>query len=158
MGCCESRDETMSSLDTSFIDIPLLNKPKVRRQLNENNNNNYFSIDNYTTSQIVPQRRPSYEGGIFDQTQLSVAEAPEIELSRQQKFNECFSHIEVNTFQNIPIASVQSHLSIPRVENQIYSTHEFDDYARFMEQVLNTLTVLLTQMNVEYQNDITIEV
>ena len=158
MGCCESRDETMSSLDTSFIDIPLLNKPKVRRQLNENNNNNYFSIDNYTTSQIVPQRRPSYKGGIFDQTQLSVAEAPEIELSRQQKFNECFSHIEVNTFQNIPIASVQSHLSIPRVENQIYSTHEFDDYARFMEQVLNTLTVPLTQMNVEYQNDITIEV
>ena len=87
MGCCESRDETMSSLDTSFIDIPLLNKPKVRRQLNENNNNNYFSIDNYTTSQIVPQRWPSYEGGIFDQTQLSVEEAPEIELSRKQKLN-----------------------------------------------------------------------
>ena len=113
MGCCYSSKQEDIKLQEDFIDIPLLNKPKQSGPTTDNSNNNYFSIEHYTNSKY--HKRSSYDGGIIEQTQLSLSVAPDIELSRQQKFNECFSHIDVSTFQTIPIMSTQSHFSVPNV-------------------------------------------
>ena len=158
MGCCSSKQEARSILQEDFIDIPLLNKPKQQRKTTtDNSNNSYFSIEQYPTNPTI-RRRSSYDGGIIEQTQLSLSVAPDIELSRQQKFTECFSQIDVSTFQNLPIMSVQSHLSIPNVGDQAYSSFDFDDYSRFLDQVLNKIITPLEEMNVTTDKNITISI
>ena len=155
MGCCSSKQEVYS-VQEDFIDIPLLNKPKQRNTTTDNSNNNYFSIEQYTNSTY--RRRSSYDGGIIEQAQLSLSVAPDNELSRQQKFTECFSHIDVSTFQNIPIMSAQSHLSIPNVGDQAYSSFDFDDYSRFLDQVLNKIVTPLVEMKVITDKEIAISI
>ena len=147
MGCLSSHPENASAIEGTIIDIPLLNKPRVNHtELNDSGR--CFSLSQYTTDHSsASRRRPSYEGTIIEHSTFSVVNAPEIEQSRQQKFNECFSQIEANTFQNIPIMSVQSHLSVPNIDSQIMS-HDFEDYNRFMNQVIDTLLVPLTNMQV----------
>ncbi|KAH0794100.1 hypothetical protein GPJ56_001978 [Histomonas meleagridis] len=156
MGCCNSKQEVYS-VQEDFIDIPLLNKPKQRSVPADNSNSNYFSIEQYTNSTPY-RRRSSYDGGIIEQTQLSLSAAPDIELSRQQKFTECFSHIDVSTFQNIPIMSAQSHLSVPNVGDQVYSSFDFDDYSRFLDQVLNKIATPLVEMKVVTDKNISISI
>lgn len=147
MGCCFSKTEALSNIDPTFIDIPLLNKPK-QTTTSEPQSFTYFTIDNYTNDQPPKNRRPSYEGDIIEHSTLSVLAAPDIEVSRQQRFNECFSHIEANTFQNIPIMSVQSHLSVPQLDAQQMTPHDYEDYSRFIDQVISTLCTPLANMEI----------
>ena len=153
MGCCGSKSDNDAIADTNFVDIPLINKPRQSAVLgNDSGNSRYFSIERYTNPTMT--RRPSYDGSLIEHSSFSVA-APEIELSRQQKFSECFSQIEANTFQNIPIMSVQSHLSVPNIESQMMS-HNFEDYNRFMTQVVDTLLLPLSNMKITQEESFVI--
>lgn len=155
MGCCRSHPENASAIDGTIIDIPLLNKPRVSHS-DLNDSGRCFSLSHYTTDHSsVSRRRPSYEGIIIEHNTRSVVNAPEMEQSRQQKFNECFSQIEANTFQNIPIMSVQSHLSVPNIDSQIMN-HDFEDYNRFMNQVVDTLLVPLMNMKITSEESLVV--
>lgn len=140
MGCCNSGPEQVSAIGPSFIDIPLL-KPAQPTQTTTTTN--YYTID-------TPKRKPSYEGGIIEHSTFSVADAPETEPQMKQNFNECFSHIEVNTFQNMPIMSIQSHLSLPQFDAvQQNSSHSFDEYMRYYNQVVTPILTPLKNMKIQ---------
>lgn len=159
MGCCSSRElgTDLYSLDPTFVDIPLLNRPRRGSVASEASGSRYFSMEHYTNSATEVPRRPSYEAAMVEHSTLSVSAAPELETSRQRKFNECFSHIEANTFQSIPIMSVQSHLSIPNPGNSaLMVTNAFDDYSRFMDQVITTVLDPLDNMKVTKERDLVV--
>ena len=147
MGCCISRPNQKQTVDPSFIDIPLL-KP-------QQSTGDFGAISYYTMEE--PKRKSSYEGDIIEHTALSIIAAPDIEQARKQTFNECFSHIEVNTFQNIPLMSVQSHLSLPQIDALAQqSQHPFEDYTRFLDQVLSTIVKPLENMKVQSNVNLTV--
>lgn len=145
------------SLDPTFVDIPLLNRPRRGSVVSDAANSRYFTMQHYTTGEMEISRRPSYDGAIIEHSTASIVTAPDIENSRQQKFNECFSHIEANTFQSIPIMSVQSHLSIPNPgHSSLIGSDMFDDYARFMDQVVTTVLVPLDEMKVTNKTELVV--
>lgn len=107
--------------------------------------------------QYIP-RKPSYEGNIIEHSTLSVVATPEVEESRKQTFKECFSHIDVNTFQNVPFMSVQSHLSAPQydsLQQSQFQTHKFEEYSQFLDRVINSILVPLQEMKVQDETNLT---
>jgi hypothetical protein len=76
---------------------------------------------------------------------LSVKSPPEIESMRQQRFSECFGHIDANTFQSIPLMAMPR-LYPSRFEPQM--TQEIGDYCNFMEKVLQSIAGPLGKLEI----------
>lgn len=144
--CCQKQTGINSS---SYIEIPLL---QTVRTPENNNPTQYYTME-------VPQKKPSYEGNIIEHSTLSVITAPEDEETRKQTFKECFSHIDVNTFQNVPFMSVQSHLSVPQFDSLQQSqlqSHKFEEYSQFLDRILSSILVPLHDMKVHDDTDLTL--
>ncbi|KAK8894431.1 hypothetical protein M9Y10_022865 [Tritrichomonas musculus] len=148
MGCCSSGVEKQKGINESYIEIPLL---QTSRTTENTNKTPYYTMDD------IP-RKPSYEGNIIEHSTLSVVATPEVEESRKQTFKECFSHIDVNTFQNVPFMSVQSHLSAPQydsLQQSQFQTHKFEEYSQFLDRVINSILVPLQEMKVQDETNLT---
>lgn len=152
MGClfsCLKQEPGINN--SSYIEIPLLQTVRAPEDTNPTQ---------YYTSMEPPQKKPSYEGNIIEHSALSViTEPPEVEKSRKQTFKECFSHIDVNTFQNVPFMSVQSHLSVPQfdaLQQSQLQSHKFEEYSQFLDRIMSSILVPLQNMNVKYDTDLTL--
>jgi len=155
MGCFSSHPENKSAIDQGVFDIPLLNKPRVQTA-DDFASSSYFPMDSYTQGSNPIKRKPSYEGGIIEHNNFSVFTEPDNEYLKKQKFNECFSRIEVSTFQNVPIMSVQSHIMVPSMEHQQTNATDIQDYYRFMDQVIKTIIVPLNEMSINDRRSLVI--
>ena len=158
MGCCMSYHETTSGIGQTYIDIPLLSKP--RKTFQSDQDSAYFSLtsyDMYTPDRTDFKRKNSVEADMIDHTKYEATLSPDLETTKQQEFSECFSHIEASTFQNIPMFSVQSHRSYVNFDDQIF-TSDYDDYSNFMDQVLGNLITPLYEMKINDNRNLSISV
>ena len=154
MGCFSSHPENKSAIDQDIYDIPLLNKSRTETP-EDFASASYFTIDSYTSNNNkinlinnTNKKKLIYEGDIIEHSTFSLVVESNNELLKKQKFNEIFSHIEVSTFTNIPIMSVQSHIMVPSVELQNPNIHDIEDYFIFMDRVLNTIITPLTNLKI----------
>ncbi|OHT15754.1 hypothetical protein TRFO_42313 [Tritrichomonas foetus] len=154
MGCGHSNSENRQALHQQFIDIELLNKPRTLTEsngystnFNTNNNFNNSSRESSASASKASQFSP-FQTQLIEHTTLSVLAAPELESSRQQKFTECFSHIDASTFQNLPIMSM-SHVGAQSLDMNVLPSQQLEDYFRFLDQVITTVVKPLDQMKIE---------
>lgn len=151
MGClfsfCNKQQAGINS--SSYIEIPLLQTAKTPDTANPTQ---------YYTSMEPPQKKPTYEGNIIEHSKFQVKTNRVEEESRKQTFKECFSHIDVNTFQNVPFMSVQSHLSVPQFDSyqQSLQSHKFEEYSQFLDRIVPSILGPLHNMKVQDETDLTL--
>ena len=150
MGCGPSSSENQNAIEQPFIDIQLLARPRVVAEVQKESN--FFSMDAYAMRET--EEKSIVHGDIVDHSATSVSAAPEIEQIRQQKFVECFSHIDANTFQTIPMLSMSHNTNMGLVTDE---TRSPDEYFRFLEQVTPVLTYL-TEMQIKTDHQIVIDI
>ena len=156
MGCSNSHPENQSAIDQEIIIVPLTAQPRVVSP-EEYQTTSYFPFDSYNPSIEPPNtnKQASQVDMIDHSTTATVAE-PDMELFKKQKFNECFSHIEVSTFQNAPIMSVQSHINMPNPEYQQGDSFNVQDYYQLIDQVMTKVIPPLVNMKVSTDLELTI--
>jgi hypothetical protein len=145
MGCDSSGAENAQSVEQhQFVDIPLLSKPKTRVERQQHSVQSFFGADQSSLDRPKPQSS-SCQANPIEHVNLSVSKPPEIEVRRQQKFSENFARIDANTFQTMPLMSMPRMYS-SRFEPQL--AQEIDDYCKFMDQVLQSIAVPLTHLEI----------
>jgi hypothetical protein len=152
MGCGPSRRENKEVIDMGFIDIPLISNPNPRVEV-EPSPPSFLNIDVHRELGRSTVASSQSSAQMIEHTDLSVHAAPDIEPSRQQSFAEHFSHIDANTFQTMPLLSMP-HLQMGSFDSQ--PSHAIDDYCRFIDQVLTTLIVPLTTLEIVDHRPLTI--
>lgn len=155
MGCNLSNPDNQSAVEQEMVIIPLLTKPRQQPQ-EDFDNGTYFPFDSYNNSISNKERKETVENDMIEHATTNISTAPDLEIYKKQKFNECFSHIEVSTFQNVPIMSVQSHINMPSVEYQQTDGHEVDDYYQLIDQIVESIIPPLTAMTVTTSHELTI--
>lgn len=150
MGCGPSNSENQNAIEQPFIDLQLLARPRVVSEVQKDTN--YFSMDAYAMRKT--EEKSIFHGDIVTHSTTSVITAPAIEQSRQQKFVECFSQIDADTFQTIPILSMPHNTGIHFHSDDAHSS---DEYFRFLDRVTPVLTHL-TDMRIKSDRPIVIDI
>ena len=154
MGCSNSSAQNQAAVEQEMVIVPFLNsQPRVVQQ-EEYQASSYFPFDSYQNFDS-PKRKTSCECDMIDHSTAAATAEPDMELFKKQKFNECFSHIEVSTFQNVPIMSVQSHINMPSLENQQSDSFNVNDYYELIDQVMGKIIPPLTSMTVKTNQELT---
>jgi hypothetical protein len=102
-----------------------------------------------------PTRPPpsAFQGEMIEHPNLAPTPAPDVEQSRRIHFVEQFSRITADTFQGIPIFSVQ-----PPSETGTQPSHDIRTHCRWMEPVLDSLVRPLRQIRVNSQKLLVISI
>lgn len=156
MGCSLSNPENKQAAEQDMVIVPFLStQPRVISQ-EEYHQTSYFPFEAEIKKEETPKKKQTYEGGMIDHATTTNVSEPTKELYKKQKFNEYFSHIEVSTFQNVPIMSIQSQLNVPSVEYQSSDALNINDYHQLLDQVMQAIIPPLTSMSVSNLRQLTI--
>ena len=156
MGCNFSHPENQSAISQDMVIVPFLNaQPRVIPP-EEYQTSSYFPFDSYSPNLDPLPQTPSIEVDMIEHSTAATLAEPDMELYKKQRFNECFSHIEVSTFRNAPIMSVQSHINLPSPENQQSDSFNVADYYQLIDQVMNKVIPPLVSMKVSTNLELTV--
>jgi hypothetical protein len=156
MGCSGSSPQNQAAIEQEMVIVPFLNSQPRAISQEDYQSNSYFPFESFAQNFESQKRRTSYDHDMIDYSTTTTTAEPDLELSKKQKFNECFSHIEVSTFQNVPIMSIQSLINIPSLENQQNDSLSVNDYYELIDQVIGKIVPPLTSMSVQTDLNLTI--
>ena len=156
MGCSNSHPENQSAIDQEVVIVPFLTAQPRVVSTEEYQTSSYFPFDSYNPNIESPENKPTCQGDMIDHSTTAAVAEPDMELFKKQRFNECFSHIEVSTFQNAPIMSVQSHINMPNPEYQQSDSFNVQDYYQLIDQVMTKVIPPLVTMKVSTDMELTL--
>jgi hypothetical protein len=153
MGCKISSPQNQAAIEQEMVIVPFLNSQPRSIPHEDYHANSYFPFESFSQNLESRKRRVSCDRDMIDYSSATATAEPDSELYKKQKFNECFSHIEVSTFQNVPIMSVQSLINVPSIENQQSDSFNVHDYYELIDQVVSKIVPPLISMkvNTDYQ-------
>ncbi|EAY23219.1 hypothetical protein TVAG_185250 [Trichomonas vaginalis G3] len=156
MGCNLSNPENKQAAEQEMVIVPFLSTQPRIISSEEYHQTSYFPFEVEEKKEEQPKKKQTYEEGMINHsTQANVSE-PTKELYKKQKFNEYFSHIEVSTFQNVPIMSIQSQLNVPSMEYQQGDSLNINDYHQLIDQVIQAVIPPLLSMNLTTKRELTL--
>jgi hypothetical protein len=139
------------------VDIDLLIRPKAPAE-RDDSVPEFRNMDASFSSSFA--RSPSSQATTPPTTMIEhragqQATPPEVEQSRHEKFTNCFSQIDANTFQTIPC------LSMPLAQSRLPDgqiSHEIQEYCEFIDGVLGSLLGPLSAVRVQGTRKLAVQI